>query len=294
MPTNLRDKEDNEMRLVSFRKSEQASYGCLLEDGILDLGKRFGDRYGDLKSILRADALSEIADWASGRRADLAEDDVDFLPVIPNPEKIVCIGLNYEMHCKETQRDTTEQPVLFLRIPLSQIGHSQAILLPPESSHLDYEGKLAVVIGKAGRRVSREDAFDHIAGYACYNDATIRDWQFHTHQYTPGKNFPATGAFGPALVTKDEIEDVATLSLVTRLNGEEVQRAKIDQMIFDIAEQIEYISKFTALEPGDVLVTGTPGGVGMKRTPPLWMKAGDRVEVEISGVGLLSNPIAAE
>ena len=282
------------MRLVSFKKSAKSSYGCLVEDDIIDLGGQFAGRYGDLKSVLQGDALSEIADWVSGRSADLAEGDVELLPVIPNPEKIVCIGLNYEMHRKETQRDPTAQPVLFLRIAKSQIGHNQAILLPRESDQLDFEGELAVVIGKSGRRISRADAFDHIAGYACYNDATIRDWQFHTHQYTPGKNFLATGAFGPALVTGDEIEDVTALSLVTRLNGEEVQSAIIDQMIFDIADQIEYISKFTPLEAGDVLVTGTPGGVGMKRTPPLWMKEGDSVEVEISGVGLLRNPIAAE
>ena len=282
------------MRLVSFKKSAKASYGCLVEDGIIDLGGSFAARYGDLKAVLQGDAMSEIADWVSGRSADLAEDDVELLPVIPNPEKIICIGLNYEMHRKETQRDPTAQPVLFLRIAKSQIGHNQAILLPRESDQLDFEGELAVVIGKSGRRISRADAFDHIAGYACYNDATIRDWQFHTHQYTPGKNFLATGAFGPALVTGDEIEDVTALSLVTRLNGEEVQSATIDQMIFDIADQIEYISKFTPLEAGDVLVTGTPGGVGMKRTPPLWMKQGDSVEVEISGVGLLRNPIAAE
>ncbi len=190
------------MRLVSFKKSGEAKYGCLLDEGIIDLSDNFGDKYGDLKSVLEADALSEIADWISGRSVDLAEDDIELLPVIPNPEKIVCIGLNYEMHRKETQRDPTEQPVLFLRIAKSQIGHNQAILLPAESGDLDYEGELAVIIGKGGRRISRDDAFDHIAGYACYNDATIRDWQFHTHQYTPGKNFLATGAFGPALVPK--------------------------------------------------------------------------------------------
>ncbi len=162
------------------------------------------------------------------------------------------------------------------------------------STHLDYEGELAVIIGKPGRYISRDEAMGHVAGYACYNDGSIRDFQYHTHQFTPGKNFPDTGAFGPWMMTPDELGPLADLRLQTRLNGVVVQDATFDQMIFDIARQIEYCSTFTRLEAGDVIVSGTPGGVGAKRTPPLWMKPGDVVEVEIDRLGVLRNLIVEE
>ena len=229
---------------------------------------------------------------AAGRAVPLER--LTFQPVVADPGKILCVGVNYVAHRSETGRSESKYPVIFTRFAESQVGHLQAILRPPESVALDYEGELAVIIGAAGRRIGRADAGRHIAGYACYNDATVRDWQRHTHQFTPGKNFPTTGAFGPWMVTADEIADVGRLTLRTRLNGETVQEASVADLIFDVPELIAYISTFTQLQPGDVIVTGTPGGVGDRRTPPLYMRAGDRVEVEIDGIGILANPVVDE
>ena len=219
---------------------------------------------------------------------------ITWLPVIPNPDKILCIGLNYETHRKETGRTEVENPTVFGRFANSQTGHLADIIRPTLSHDLDYEGELAVIIGKPGRHIARADAWSHIAGYACYNEGSVRDFQRHTHQFTPGKNFPGTGAFGPWMMTPDELGDVPPLRLQTRLNGQIVQDARIDQMIFDIPRQIEYCSSFTRLEPGDVIATGTPGGVGSRRTPPLWLKPGDIVEVEIDRLGVLRNGVADE
>ena len=216
------------------------------------------------------------------------------LPVIPNPGKIVCVGLNYGDHVRETGREITEKPTLFLRVAESQVAHGEDIVLPPESSRLDYEGEIAVVIGQGGRRIAEADAWEHIAGYACYNDGSIRDWQTATPQWTAGKNFWRTGGFGPWMVTRDEIRDDQVMTLVTRLNGEEMQRTTTDKLIHSIPRQIAHISAFTPLAPGDVIVTGTPGGVGAKRNPPVWMKAGDIVEIEVDAIGVLRNGIRAE
>jgi 2-keto-4-pentenoate hydratase/2-oxohepta-3-ene-1,7-dioic acid hydratase in catechol pathway len=213
--------------------------------------------------------------------------------VIPNPGKIVCVGLNYEEHRMETGRDKTENPALFIRVAESQVGHRQSILMPAESTHLDYEGEIAVVIGKSGRRIPQEKSWQHIAGYACYNDGSVRDWQRHTLQWTAGKNFSRTGGFGPWMVTRSEIADGEELTLETRLNGQVMQHATTEQMIHRIPRLINYISTFTTLEAGDVIVTGTPGGVGARRNPPVWMKPGDTVEVEVSKVGVLVNTIKA-
>jgi 2-keto-4-pentenoate hydratase/2-oxohepta-3-ene-1,7-dioic acid hydratase in catechol pathway len=219
---------------------------------------------------------------------------VKLLPVIPNPEKIVCIGLNYEAHRLEAKRAETQFPTVFPRWPTSQTSHGATIPLPPESVQLDFEGEIALVIGKGGRRISKEASWSHIAGYAPYNDASIRDWQYHTTQWGAGKNFDGTGAFGPWMVTRDEVKDGQRLELVTRLNGEEVQRGNTDQLIFSIPVLINYISSFMTLKPGDVIVTGTPSGVGVKREPQLFMKAGDRIEVDIAGIGRLENTVATE
>jgi len=214
--------------------------------------------------------------------------------VITDPGKIICIGHNYEEHRMETQRDKTENPTVFLRVAASQTGHLQPIVLPPESSQLDYEAEIAIVIGKGGRRITEADAWTHIAGYSAYNDGSVRDWQRHTAQFTPGKNFDRTGAFGPWLVTRGEIEDGEELLVESRLNGKVMQHATTALMIFPIPRLIAYCSTFTTLEAGDVIVTGTPGGVGARRTPPVWMKAGDKVEIEVGKVGVLVNTIAAE
>ncbi len=282
------------MKLVSFSTSHGHSFGIVRGDAVFDLGKRFAGRFADLKALLAADALTEAAQAIEGAQGDYALSDVTLLPVIPNPEQIFCVGLNYAEHVKETNRETTEQPVIFMRLPASQVAHSQPMLRPPESVQFDYEGEIAVIIGRGGRRISEEDAWHHIAGYACYNDGSVRDWQRHTTQWGPGKNFYRTGAFGPWMVTTDEIEANALMTLVTRLNGQEVQRATTAMLIHGIARQIAYLSTFTPLFAGDVIVTGTPGGVGAKRNPPLFMKAGDLVEVEVDRIGVLSNLIADE
>jgi 2-keto-4-pentenoate hydratase/2-oxohepta-3-ene-1,7-dioic acid hydratase in catechol pathway len=281
------------MKFASFTINNAVSWGSVEGDAIADLGALLSERFADLKSAIAANALAEAAaSAAKAKRYSLS--DITWLPVIPNPDKILCIGLNYEMHRKETGRAEVENPTVFGRFANSQTGHLTDIIRPRVSTDLDFEGELAVVIGKAGRHIRRLDAWAHIAGYACYNEGSVRDFQRHTHQYTPGKNFPSTGAFGPWLVTADEIGDPGLLRLQTRLNGEVVQDATINQMIFDIPRQIEYCSTFTRLEPGDVIATGTPGGVGSRRNPPLWMKPGDIVEVEIDRIGLLRNGIADE
>ena len=282
------------MKLVSFSTSRGPSFGIVRDKAVFDLGKRLGGRFADLKALIAADAVTQAARAAEGVEADYTLSDVTLLPVIPNPEQIFCVGLNYAEHVRETNRETTEQPVIFMRLPASQVGQGQPMLRPPESRQFDYEGEIAVIIGRGGRRIAEADAWNHIAGYACYNDGSVRDWQRHTTQWGPGKNFYRTGAFGPWMVTRDEIEPNALMTLVTRLNGQEVQRATTAMLIHGIAKQIAYLSTFTPLSPGDVIVTGTPGGVGAKRNPPLFMKPGDVVEVEVDRIGVLSNPIADE
>ena len=281
------------MRLASFRTAQGASYGAVTNQGIVDLGRRLGNRYSDLRTLLERNGLEE-ARKAAGSPADYKESELTWLPVIPNPGKIVCVGLNYEEHRQETGRDKTEQPALFLRLAESQVGHRQPILRPRESKNLDYEAEIAVVIGRAGRRISQKDSWNHIAGYSCYNDGSVRDWQRHTVQWTAGKNFASTGGFGPWMVSADEIPAGALLTLSCRLNGERMQHATTEQMIFKIPKLIEYISSFTTLLPGDVIVTGTPGGVGARRNPPVWMKPGDTVEIEIDKVGVLVNTIGED
>jgi len=281
------------MKFASFRINGATSWGLIDGNEAVDLGAVLRDRFPDLKSAIAAGALAEAANAAAkAARHPLAS--LTWLPVIPNPDKILCIGLNYENHRKETGRTEVENPTVFGRFANSQTGHLANIIRPKVSTDLDYEGELALIIGKPGRYISRKDSWGHIAGYACYNEGSVRNYQRHTHQFTPGKNFPNTGAFGPWMVTPDEAGDLGPLRLQTRLNGEVVQDTTISQMIFNIPRQIEYCSEFTRLEPGDVIVTGTPGGVGSRRTPPLWMKPGDVVEVEIDRIGLLRNGVADE
>lgn len=282
------------MKLISYRYQDQDSYGAVQGDRVIDLRAVFGTRAADLKALIAADLLAEAAQAAAQAKESLPLADVQRLPVIPNPGKIVCVGLNYGEHVRETGRTITEQPTLFLRVAESQLAHGEDIVLPPESSKLDYEGEIAIVIGRGGRRIPEAEAWQHIAGYACYNDATLRDWQSATPQWTAGKNFFGTGGFGPWLVTRDEIADDQVMTLVTRLNGQEMQRTTTDKLIHSIPRQIAHISAFTPLAPGDVIVTGTPGGVGAKRTPPVWMKAGDVVEVEVDAIGVLRNGVRQE
>jgi 2-keto-4-pentenoate hydratase/2-oxohepta-3-ene-1,7-dioic acid hydratase in catechol pathway len=281
------------MKLATFSLDGKTTWGMVTDDSVLDCGAILHAKYPSLKSLIASSAYAEAAAAAAtARKYPLGT--VSWLPVIPDPAKILCIGLNYETHRLETGRKEAQHPAVFTRYADTQLGHAGSIVRPFVSTRLDYEGELAVVIGRHARHISRDSAMDYIAGYACYNDASVRDWQRHTIQFTPGKNFPATGPFGPWLVTADEIPDYRQLKIETRLNGAVVQSAGLDQLIFPIPVLIEYVSTFTALAPGDVIVTGTPGGVGDKREPPLYMKAGDQVEVEITGVGLLRNSIVDE
>ena len=282
------------MKLISFQHNGIDSYGAVTGERIVNLREVFADRATDLKTLIAADLLTEAAAAAAKTTATLPMSEVRLLPVIPNPGKIVCVGLNYGEHVRETGREITEQPTLFLRVAESQVAHGDDIVLPPESTKLDYEGEIAVVIGRGGRRIAEADAWNHIAGYACYNDGSIRDWQTATPQWTAGKNFWRTGGFGPWMVTRDDIKDNQVMTLVTRLNGQEMQRTTTDKLIHSIPQQIAHISAFMPLAAGDVIVTGTPGGVGAKRTPPVWMKAGDIVEVEIDAIGVLRNGVRAE
>ncbi len=282
------------MKLASYKIGGDSSWGVVVPDGIFDLKSRMPE-YSTLRDALEWQALDAIKAFIEDAPApDYALGDLFFEPVIPNPGQILCIGLNYEEHRLETRREKLGYPTIFARFAGSQIGHDQSILLPPESTMLDYEGELAIVIGKTCRRASEEDAFSYIAGYACYNDASIRDFQRHTSQFHPGKNFPATGAFGPWLVTRDEVADVEELSIETRLNGAIVQSGKLSNLIYSLPQLVSYCSIFTELRPGDVIVTGTPGGVGMAHNPQLWMKAGDEIIVDIKGVGTLVNQVADE
>ena len=275
------------MKLASFNHQGSRSYGIVKADGVINLGQRLGDRYGDLKSLLAADALQE-AQQLCGETADLPFNDLEFLPVIDNPGKILCVGMNYAEKRKEFDQHNPA-PTLFVRFADSQTGHNAPVLKPRHSSEFDYEGELAVIIGKGGEDIAREAALSHVAGYSCYMDGSARDWQ-HSW-FTAGKNWRQTGAFGPWMTTADEIPDPHTLAIRTWLNGRMVQDDNTASMIHKVAELIEYISTFTSLTPGDVIITGSPGGVGKKRTPPLFMKAGDKIEVEIEKIGHLSNVI---
>ena len=281
------------MKLASFKLAGQPTWGVIEGDEAIHVGTALSAQYLDLKSMIAAEGFDQVqAVLGTSERSALSE--LTWLPVIPNPDKILCVGLNYETHRKETGRAEVKHPTIFGRFANTQTAHLSDIVRPRVSTDLDFEGELAIVIGKAGRYIERAQVFDHIAGYSCYNDASVRDWQHHTHQFTPGKNFPDTGAFGPWMVTPDELGDLTDLRICTRLNGETVQDARLGQMIFDIPTVVEYCSSFNPLEPGDVILTGTPGGVGVKRIPPLWMKPGDVVEVEIERLGTLRNGIASE
>ena len=282
------------MKLASFQFRGQASYGAVVDDGVVDLGRRFGEVYPDLRSLIEGNALEEAQEVVKGATADYAAELVDWLPVIPSADKVICVGLNYKAHIAELGRKMEDHPTLFHRMNNSHVGHLQPIVRPKVSERFDYEGELALVIGKGGRHIPAEKALDCIAGYSIYNDGSVRDYQRHTQQYTPGKNFYRSGAFGPWMVTADEIPDPRKLHLTTTLNGVKLQDTLIDDLLFSIEQIIAYTSIFTPLLPGDVIVTGTPGGVGGARNPPIWMKPGDIVEVAISNIGVLRNPVVGE
>ena len=282
------------MKLVAYQYEGKSGYGVLSGDRIAAPGKDFLERYPDIRSVLDGAALSKLQEVLAGAPATLALADVALQPPLANPRKIFCVGLNYKSHVAETKRPDADHPAIFVRFADSLIADGAPLRYPSgKSEKFDFEGELAVVIGKGGEDIAEADAMAHIAGYTCFNDATVRDWQRHTHQWTPGKNFPGTGASGPALVTADEIADITQSVLTTRLNGTVMPQAPLSDLIFTLPVIISYLSTFTHLSPGDVIATGTPGGVGDRREPPLYMKPGDTVEVEISGIGLLKNTVQA-
>ena len=285
------------MRLASFMIDGSKTWGVIEGSSAFDIGQVMRETVRRLEIGGSGEAAYDEVQRRPGREPSTYA--LEKHPVaawlIPQPgHKILCVGLNYETHRKETGRSVVEHPTIFGRFADSQTAHLQPIRRPRVSTNLDFEGELALVIGKSGRYISRAAAWDHVAGYACYNDGSVRDWQHHTHQFTPGKNFPESGSFGPWMMTPDELGDLSDLRIQTRLNGEVVQDALLGQMIFDLPTIIEYCSSFSRLESGDVILTGTPGGVGIKRNPPLWMKPGDTVEVEIDRLGTLRNSVADE
>lgn len=279
------------MRLASFLAEDGPSYGIVEEGGLRPASPGLRTRHPDLRALLAAGATGALTAEAGEA---LPLDGLHLLPPVPNPDKIICIGLNYAAHIREMGRKAADYPSIFTRYPSSMRGSGAALIRPRASEEYDFEGELAVVIGRAGRAIPEAQALEHVAGYTCFMDGSIRDFQRHTTQFWPGKNFAATGAMGPWIVTADEIPDPAALTLATRLNGAEMQASPVSDLAFPVPEIIAYLSTVTELLPGDVIATGTPAGVGAGRTPPLFLKAGDRIEVEISGIGTLSNPVTDE
>jgi len=279
------------VQIASFRIGERQSYGVVRGDSVIEASDALRQQFPDLRAVLDGDALALLASDEGG--VALSPAQLELLPTIPNPDKVLCVGINYRPHVEEMGREMPNWPMIFVRFPGSQVGHRQPLIRPAASEKYDFEGELAVVIGRRARHVPRSAAGDVIAGYCCFMDGSARDWQNHTSQFTPGKNFDRSGSMGPYLVTRDEVPDAAQLKLETTVNGVVMQSGCLDELIFDIPALIEYCSTFTELLPGDVIATGTPGGVGAARKPPVWLCDGDRVSVNVEGVGRLENTVGA-
>jgi 2-keto-4-pentenoate hydratase/2-oxohepta-3-ene-1,7-dioic acid hydratase in catechol pathway len=278
------------MKLLSFAADGKEWFGAVSGDGIVTLNDKIGQP--SLRAALAAGATGAMQQAAKNATPDRKFADIKFLPVIPNPNKILCAGVNYRAHAAEVGRELPKQPSMFVRFTDTLIGHDGEMIRPNVSDHFDFEGELTLIIGKGGRHIRPEHALDHVVGYTCFVDGSVRDYQ--RFSVTSGKNFPGTGPLGPWLVTADEIPDPGRLTLTTRLNGRQVQHAYTDQLIYSIPQIIAFCSDFTILSPGDVIATGTPEGVGHGRKPPLWMKPGDTLEVEISSIGTLRTRIVDE
>jgi 2-keto-4-pentenoate hydratase/2-oxohepta-3-ene-1,7-dioic acid hydratase in catechol pathway len=279
------------MKLISFEIEGRPSFGVLDGESVVDVGRHLPSPAASLKEVLCTLALGKIERFASAP-ADYGVRDVVLREPIPWPGKIVCVGRNYASHAAEVGLDLPAHPNLFVRLPQSVVAHGQLLRIPALSEELDYEGELALVIGKPGWDIAPREALNHVAGYSCFNDGSVRDYQFQ-HSLTAGKNFLHSGSFGPCLVTADEIPHPDALTVLTRINGVELQHGHTADLIFDIPFLISYVSRILPLEAGDVISTGTPDGVGLSKTPPRWLRAGDLVEVEIPGVGLLCNGVAS-
>jgi 2-keto-4-pentenoate hydratase/2-oxohepta-3-ene-1,7-dioic acid hydratase in catechol pathway len=285
-----------EMKLASYIANGKTCFGLVAGDGVVTLNDRLGGRFESLRDALAADALGEIRKVADAAKEAIKPDhrlgDIQWLPAIPNPEKVLCAGINYRSHAAETGRELPKQPSMFIRLANTLTGHDGEMIRPSVSTHFDFEGELALVIGRGGRHIPIERALDHVAGYTCFVDGSVRDYQ--KFSVTSGKNFPGTGPLGPWIVTTDEIPDPTRLTLATRLNGAVMQQSGTDLLIYSVPQIIAFCSDFTTLAPGDVIATGTPEGVGHRRNPPLWMQPGDVLEVEISEIGTLRNRVVDE
>jgi acylpyruvate hydrolase len=274
------------MRLVSYVHDGQVRAGVRVDEQVHELPRSMS-----ITTALAAGPAG-LDGWEHEPAVPLV--DVRLLPPVPNPPKIICVGLNYSDHAAETGQPEPEYPVLFPRWATTLVAHGDPLLVPRASSQLDYEGELVAVIGSGGRNIPLDQALESVAGYSIFHDASVRDFQRRTSQYTPGKNFDGTGGFGPEIVTADDVPPGASgLSISTTVSGEVMQDSKTSNLIFDVAHLVQIISAVLTLEPGDLIVTGTPGGVGAARTPPRWMRPGEVAEVTIESIGTLRNPIAA-
>lgn len=284
------------MKIASYIVDGRKSFGLVIGDGLFDLGSRTGVSGDSVLARLETGTLDALRAYQATATAELRFEDVIFLPPVTRSGKILCVGINYRSRPGEFgTAEEPKYPSLFMRGPTAQSGHLQPILRPLESEQLDYEGEIALIIGKAGRRIPQEQAMSHVAGFACFNEGSIRDWMKHgVYNVTAGKNFEKSGSFGPWMATPDEIADPGNMRLQTRVNGVTVQSDTTANMIAPFSRLINYISTFATLEPGDVIVTGTPTGSGSKMHPPRWLKAGDVLEVEVEGVGILRNQIVDE
>ena len=291
------------MRWLSFYRSSpdassgstytQASFGYVVQtqdgaEGVVDVGMR--SEYATLREAIAAQALERLVAQC-GDQADVALDGLHFAPTITDPKKILCVGLNYKAHQEETGRGGEGVPTVFVRFAAAQMGHGEPMVRPRESASLDFEGEIAMIIGRGGRRIARKDAMEHVVGFGIYNDGSVREYQRQTSQFTPGKNFANTGGFGPWMMTKEAIGELSQMEITTLLNGEVMQNATADLLVHGFDELIAFCSTFIELEPGDVIVTGTPGGVGAARKPPVFMDQGDVIEVEVKPIGTLRNPV---
>ncbi len=280
------------MKLASYLSNGEPSYGIVGTAGITDLGGNYRSRFPTLKHLLAARPdWALIRDQAGSAQLPLAQ--VQFLPVIPNSDAIFCVGLNYADHARETGRPLPKQPSTFLKLNRSLVGHESQLQRPKLSEMFDWEAELAIVIGRHGRHIRPEDALAHVAGYTCFNDGSIRDWQLE-RDLTQGKNFLSSGACGPWMVTVDELPRPDDLTVMSRLNGSLMQNAHTSNLIFPVPQLVAYLSSLTELQPGDMIATGTPSGVGHRRNPKLFMRAGDVIEVEITGIGVLRNTVVDE
>ena len=282
------------MNFISFLNNNEESFGIVFNNKVTDLTGQINN-IKSLKELIQFNCLEEGRSYAKNNPGDIDINSIKLLPVIPNPSKIICVGLNYHEHVKETEKTIADNPVTFQRFNDSQVAHMENMIIPKASDNLDFEGEMALIMKDSESHLSEDDALKYIAGYSCYNDGSVRDWQRHTKStFGMGKNFKKTGSFGPHMVLAQDIDDYKQLTIKTYLNGEVMQSAPLSQLIFDLPFLISYVSKALPWRAGDVLVTGTPGGVGFKRNPPIYLKEGDKVDITISEIGTLSNTLQNE